>query len=301
MNFLQMIRIFWKFCRPHTIIGTSIAVLTVYFLVTAHSHLFFQNLNLLVLAWISCVAVNIYVVGINQIADWKVDQVNKPFLPLASGELSKTMGWFMSLSMGLMALVSSYLQGMFLFIAVSFIFMIGTAYSVPGLYLKGRPVWACLAISVARGLTLILGSFLYFQKAIFGSIQISPSIFAFAFFNFCFGMVISLMKDAPDLAGDKLYGINTLTVRVGARAVFLLAVSIVTVAYVALSVAAAFSFSAVSALFLALSHGAILGLAWFRLLKLDYSKSEGLYSYYMLFWKFFYLEFGLFALVYAVQ
>lgn len=36
---------------------------------------------------------NGYIVGINQIYDVDIDAVNKPFLPVAAGELSKPVAW----------------------------------------------------------------------------------------------------------------------------------------------------------------------------------------------------------------
>lgn len=36
---------------------------------------------------------NGYIVGINQIYDVEIDAVNKPFLPVAAGELSKPIAW----------------------------------------------------------------------------------------------------------------------------------------------------------------------------------------------------------------
>ena len=38
---------------------------------------------------------NGYIVGINQIYDVDIDAVNKPFLPVAAGELSPTMAWIL--------------------------------------------------------------------------------------------------------------------------------------------------------------------------------------------------------------
>ncbi|MFS8005578.1 putative homogentisate phytyltransferase [Helianthus anomalus] len=38
-----------------------------------------------------CLA-NLYVVGLNQLSDIEIDKVNKPYLPLASGELSVKAG-----------------------------------------------------------------------------------------------------------------------------------------------------------------------------------------------------------------
>ena len=36
---------------------------------------------------------NAFIVGINQIYDEDIDKVNKPFLPVASGEMSKRFAW----------------------------------------------------------------------------------------------------------------------------------------------------------------------------------------------------------------
>ena len=36
---------------------------------------------------------NAYIVGINQIYDVDIDKVNKPFLPVAAGEISKPLAW----------------------------------------------------------------------------------------------------------------------------------------------------------------------------------------------------------------
>ena len=36
---------------------------------------------------------NAYIVGINQIFDKDIDVMNKPFLPVASGEMSEKVAW----------------------------------------------------------------------------------------------------------------------------------------------------------------------------------------------------------------
>lgn len=42
---------------------------------------------------------NGYIVGINQIYDVDIDAINKPFLPVASGELSPGVAWMLCLAM----------------------------------------------------------------------------------------------------------------------------------------------------------------------------------------------------------
>ncbi|RWW04037.1 hypothetical protein GW17_00032757 [Ensete ventricosum] len=47
---------------------------------------------LLLQAVIAAVFMNIYIVGLNQVYDIEIDKVNKPNLPLASGEYSLRTG-----------------------------------------------------------------------------------------------------------------------------------------------------------------------------------------------------------------
>ena len=44
---------------------------------------------------------NAFIVGINQIFDEDIDKLNKPFLPVASGEMSKRFAWGAVLTGGL--------------------------------------------------------------------------------------------------------------------------------------------------------------------------------------------------------
>ena len=74
---------------------------------------------------------NIYIVGLNQISDIAIDKVNKPYLPLASGEYSigaavaiVTAFSFMSLGMGLIFGSIPLLWALFTS------FVLGTAYSI---------------------------------------------------------------------------------------------------------------------------------------------------------------------------
>ena len=45
---------------------------------------------------------NAFIVGINQIYDKDIDVLNKPFLPVASGEMSERVAWGTVLSCGIL-------------------------------------------------------------------------------------------------------------------------------------------------------------------------------------------------------
>ena len=93
------LRALYKFTRPHTIRGTILASIagTVRALVDTPGAIASANWGaMLPRAAIGMVALllgNAYIVGINQIFDRDIDVMNKPFLPVASGEMSQRVAW----------------------------------------------------------------------------------------------------------------------------------------------------------------------------------------------------------------
>jgi heme O synthase-like polyprenyltransferase len=92
-------RAMYKFTRPHTIRGTILASIagTTRALIDTPGAIANANWGfMLPRAAIGMVALllgNAFIVGINQIYDEDIDKVNKPFLPVASGEMSKRFAW----------------------------------------------------------------------------------------------------------------------------------------------------------------------------------------------------------------
>ena len=85
---------------------------------------------------VSCLALNLYIVDLNQITDVEIDRINKPRLPLASQELSMRAGRYSWARWASSALVGAAVGGSYLLLTVGVIMAIGTAYSVPPLRLK---------------------------------------------------------------------------------------------------------------------------------------------------------------------
>jgi heme O synthase-like polyprenyltransferase len=98
----------YKFTRPHTIRGTILASIagTIRALVDTPGAMANANWGLLLpRAMIGMVALllgNAFIVGINQIFDEDIDKMNKPFLPVASGEMSKRFAWITVLTGGIL-------------------------------------------------------------------------------------------------------------------------------------------------------------------------------------------------------
>lgn len=93
------LRALYKFTRPHTIRGTILASIagTIRALVDTPGAIVNADWGLMLpRAFVGMVALllgNAFIVGINQIFDEDIDKLNKPFLPVASGEMSKRFAW----------------------------------------------------------------------------------------------------------------------------------------------------------------------------------------------------------------
>lgn len=99
-------RALYKFTRPHTIRGTILASIagTTRALVDTPGAIanarWGYMLPRAVIGMIALLMGNAFIVGINQIYDEKIDKLNKPFLPVASGEMSRNFAWATVLASG---------------------------------------------------------------------------------------------------------------------------------------------------------------------------------------------------------
>lgn len=311
-NFVQQrfpqLYAFWKFSRPHTVIGTSLSAFSLWLIALVESGQWQTNgtaalvpaLPALLWAWFACLCGNIYIVGLNQIEDVAIDRVNKPHLPLASGEFSSVQGWAIVLITGALALVISAWQGPFLMATVWVSLLIGTAYSLPPIRLKRFPVWAALCIFSVRGAIVNLGLFLHFNQQLGGPgfdglSQIPGPIWALTIFILVFTFAIAIFKDIPDLEGDRRYQISTFTIRLGAEAVFKLARAVLTVCYAGM-ILAGLLLPGLNPLILVTSQAILLGLMWWRSTQVNLQDKAEVARFYQFIWKLFFLEYLLFPL-----
>jgi glutamate mutase epsilon subunit len=100
-------RALYKFTRPHTIRGTVLASVagTTRALIDTPGAIATVNWGTMlpraVAGMIALLLGNFFIVGINQIYDKEIDEMNKPFLPVASGEMSKRFAWVVVVASGL--------------------------------------------------------------------------------------------------------------------------------------------------------------------------------------------------------
>lgn len=216
------LRALYKFTRPHTIRGTVLASVagTVRALVDTPGALANANWGVMlpraVIGMVALLLGNAFIVGINQIFDKDIDVLNKPFLPVASGEMSRTAAW---VAVGLSGIVGPAIVYNFFPLLLFKLYMLGwtlgAIYSVPPIRTKRNALAAGLTIATVRGFLLNFGIYYAVKDAIGAPFQWSPKVSFIARFMTAFATVIAVTKDLPDVEGDKAYNISTLATRVG--------------------------------------------------------------------------------------
>ena len=212
----------WKFVRPHTIRGTLLGTTAIVARqLLANPELFNQALvPKALMGLLALLLGNGYIVGINQVYDVEIDKVNKPYLPLASGELSSgtavaICAAFAILGGGIVAVnFEPLITGLY-----AFGLFLGTLYSVPPMRLKRSPWAAFIIIAIVRGVLLNFGVHHATTAAIGLPFVWSPPIMFITTFVTVFAICISICKDLSDIEGDKQEGIKTFATEIGAAGI----------------------------------------------------------------------------------
>ncbi len=165
---------------------------------------------------------------------------------------------------------------------------------MPPFRLKRLPFFAAASITVARALVLNLGGYATYSAALVGSASLPAHILLFVAFMFGFVIVIALMKDIPDIDGDKQQRIATLVLRIGAARTLLLCRLVLTVCYVGATAAVLLGVRHVNPYVFAISHVCALAAVWGLGARVDSRDQQAVYRYYMFIWKLFYFEFAVF-------
>jgi homogentisate phytyltransferase/homogentisate geranylgeranyltransferase len=268
----------WRFSRPHTIVGTALSVFGIYAI--ADHELGGASAFHLVWTLVAALAVNVFIVGVNQLTDVEIDRINKPQLPLASGELTENQGRAIVIAAGVLPVVLALTQGLTELAFVAAALAIGIAYSVPPLRLKRYPALAAASISVVRAFAVNLGVYLHFSGG-----SVAPAIWALTLFVLPFSFAIAVLKDVPDAEGDRRFAIRTFTVRLGGRTAFAMGMAALTAAYLAMAV---IGFAGADRTVLTVTHLAALALLWVWALRADLADFT---SFYMRVWALFFAEY----------
>jgi len=223
--------VLWRFSRPHTIVGTALSVLGLWAIAVAELPVAPPWWDVLA-TLVAGLTVNVAIVGINQITDVEIDRVNKPYLPIAAGLLSPQGAKAIVTACCAIPLAMALTQGPQETVAVAAALAVGALYSLPPARLKRFPVAASLCISGVRSLAVNLGVYWHFAG------RIDPPVWALCLFVLPFSVAIAVLKDVPDIEGDRRYSIRTFTVRLGPERVFRIGMAALLLAYAGMIVVA---------------------------------------------------------------
>eukprot|EP00262_Sarcandra_glabra_P011453 TRINITY_DN2744_c0_g1_i1.p1 TRINITY_DN2744_c0_g1~~TRINITY_DN2744_c0_g1_i1.p1 ORF type:complete len:354 (-),score=49.17 TRINITY_DN2744_c0_g1_i1:71-1132(-) len=226
--------------------------------------------------------------------------VNKPYLPIAAGDLTVQSAWFLVLSFAATGLLivglnfgsfitSLYILGLFL----------GTIYSVPPFRLKRFPVAAFLIIGTVRGFLLNFGVYHATRAALGLTFAWSSPVAFITAFVTLFALVIAITKDLPDVEGDRKFQISTLATKLGVRNIAFLGSGLLLANYLGAILAAVYMPQAFRRNLLIPAHTILaFGLifqAW-ALEQANYTK-EAISGFYRFIWNLFYAEYIIFPLI----
>lgn len=290
-----------RFTRPHTMRGTILgAGAGVGRALLEHRPLI--DVSLVPRAGLGLWALllgNAFIVGINQLFDVSIDRVNKPFLPVASGEMPAFVAWILVVCSGALGLFivrrffSPLIFGLYLFGMV-----IGGLYSVPPFRLKRFPVLAALTISCVRGFLMNFGVYHATTAALGVPFAWSPPITFLAVFMSVFACVIAIAKDMPDIKGDEAAGIQTFASRRGTSFVVRLVVRLLALNYAGAVATAAFApEGAFRRPVLAGGHAVLAFCLWRHARRIRPGEQGSIKRFYAFIWKLFYAEYLLFPFI----
>jgi homogentisate phytyltransferase/homogentisate geranylgeranyltransferase len=290
---LGALAVLWRFSRPHTLIGTFVSAAGLYLI--AVSELPGSGLDHLLWVIVAGTGVNIAIVGINQITDVEIDRINKPHLPIAAGELSRESAWRIVAVAAVLPIVLGLTQGALETGAVVAALVVGAAYSLPPVRLKRWPLAAALCISGVRSAIVNLGVYGHFALAFGGELTIPPSVWALTAFVLPFSFAIAVLKDVPDMEGDRRYRIATFTVRLGPRRAARLGLGALVVAYAGMIVLGPLLVTDAQPAVLVTGHAAALVALLTLARRADPRDPVGFGAFYMRVWILFFIEYALMA------
>lgn len=290
----------YKFSRPHTIKGTILASLmgVTRALMENPTKLQLKLIPRAVIGLFALLCGNAYIVGINQIYDVKIDEINKPFLPIAAKVLSQEQAWklvALCLVAGI-SIVKTQFSGI-IFTLYMLGLVLGTSYSVPPLQLKRVPICAGTIIAFVRGFLLNFGVYYAVREALSIPFQWNPVVIFISSFMTVFASVIAITKDLPDVEGDRKYDVSTFASRFGARKTAAFSSAMLAGAYIAAILLPLLNIGNFKRLPMIAGHLCyLLYFAW------SYSNFEAedmvsLKRFYKRIWNLFYLEYVLYPFI----
>ncbi|MDX1909321.1 MAG: homogentisate phytyltransferase [Bacteroidia bacterium] len=294
MRFLATL---WQFSRPHTLIGSTVSLVALFAIAVHDIPTLRGVLTLLLPSLISAWGCNIYITGLNQWSDVDVDRINKPWLPIPAGRLTRAQALVIVIVSGIISLGTAAMLSPAFFGLILLIVLIGTAYSLPPLKFKRNHIAAASAITLVRGLLVNAGFYVHFRYELTGAIELHQAMWPLIVFVAAFSLGIAWFKDIPDTAGDAEYQFGTLAVQAGRGRAFLYGVIVVSAAYLYVCWAGWAGYLPRPAYMISV-HLLCLGLFWWQASRLQVKQDGAVKRFYLFFWGLFFAEYLLYPIAF---
>ncbi|XP_030497505.2 2-acylphloroglucinol 4-prenyltransferase [Cannabis sativa] len=285
----------WRFVRPYAAKGVLFNSAAMFAKeLVGNLNLFSWPLMFKILSFtlvILCIFVSTS--GINQIYDLDIDRLNKPNLPVASGEISVELAWLLTIVCTISGLTLTIItnSGPFFPFLYSASIFFGFLYSAPPFRWKKNPFTACFC-NVMLYVGTSVGVY-YACKASLGlPANWSPAFCLLFWFISLLSIPISIAKDLSDIEGDRKFGIITFSTKFGAKPIAYICHGLMLLNYVSVMAAAIIWPQFFNSNVILLSHAFmaiwVLYQAWI-LEKSNYD-TETCQKYYIFLWIIFSLE-----------
>ncbi|ESW17298.1 hypothetical protein PHAVU_007G227800 [Phaseolus vulgaris] len=295
------VTLFW-FSYPYTMIGRTISTISVSLLAVETlsdiSPLFFIGLLQVLLP---STFIDLYVNGVNQLCDFEIDKINKPFLPLPSGAFSFRTAVIISASSAILGFLTIYMIGSWpLFWGLLVFSFIWSAYSINGPLLRWKksPLLAALCIFSTMTFIFPLSFFYHMKTFVFKRAAVFPKplMISVAFMSL-YSLGIALFKDIPDIEGDKAFGVKSFATRLGQKRVFGICVSMFLSAFGVASVAGLSSPFLWVKIVTGVGYAVLGAIVGYRAKFVDLNDKASIRSYYMMIWQLLNVSYVLLPLI----
>jgi len=284
----------WAFSRPHTVVGTTLSlagVVAMTALPRAPGAPSVVDLAMFVAAtWIAAVSANVFIVGLNQLADVAIDRINKPELPLPAGALTRRGAIGVVAASAAVAIGLGLALGPWLLATLASGMLVGAAYSLPPFRLKASALAAPLSIALVRGPIVILGLYAHVRAFVGGPDAPPPGIWLLSLFMTAFALGIGVAKDLPDIDGDRAHAVGNVAARWGPAAALRASVALLASAYALTAVVGLALLSIAGGLALVLLHAGILVWLLARARSVDPARRDSVHAFYRIVWRLFYAQ-----------
>lgn len=294
MSFI--INFIWFF-RLYIVIGMSLSIVVLYVIVLVGSVINELYLGFLGFMLFSCLGVNIYIVGLNQIMDVEIDKINKFYLLLVLGVFFMWQGYFIVGLLFLVFLVIVIYFGEYLLFIVVLSLVLGMVYLLLLVCLKCFLFWVVFCIIVVCGLIVNLLLFLYFNSLINGGYQFILVVFIFMFIIFVYSIIIVWFKDIFDMEGDCRYDISIFSICFGVKWIFLLGNGLISFIFLVLIIFVLFWFNLFYVLVMIVIYVLFFLVLVYFSRKVQVNQLVFMSCYYQFIWVLFFGEYIFFVVV----